>query len=411
MRISTATAFYAPVESMLRQQAEIERTQKEIATGQRLTELMENPAQAAQVSDLDRFLAANERFGVNATMVSNRLRLGEVTLNSVIDVMQRVRELAVQAGNDSLDAGGRKIIAHEVRDLSEQLLSLANRKGESGEYLFAGTRTNAVPFLVSQSGQVSYVGDSREREVAIGLSRTLSDGFAGDNVFMEVTAGNGSFLTRVDMGNSGSGTIDTGRVLNGSAWQASATDGPFTISFEVSGGQTRYSVTRSDGTFIVPAGTAYRSGQPIEFAGIAVTVNGAPADGDDFTVVPATGADATESIFKTLDRLSAALEIDTTPSSARAKVTSEVGALLLQLDQALDNLGDARSSIGTRLRMIDESESFREEQTIMVKETLSTLRDVDFAEALARLNAQMTALQVAQQAYAKISSRTLFDYL
>lgn len=411
MRISTATAFYAPVESMLRQQAEIERTQREISTGQRITELSESPAQAAHVSELDRFLAANERYGMNATMASNRLRLGEVTLNSVIDVMQRVRELTVQAGNDSLDGGARKIIAHEVRDLSEQLLALANRKSETGEYLFAGMRTNAVPFLVSGSGQVAYAGDSREREVAIGLSRTLSDGFAGDDVFMAVTAGNGSFLTRVDSGNDGSGSVDTGVVLDGDAWRQASGSGPFTISFDVSAGQITYSVTRSDGTFVVPTGAAYRSGQPIEFAGIAVTVSGSPADGDEFQVLPATGANATESIFKTLDRLATALEIDPDPLSARAKVTSEVGAVLLQLDQALDNLGDARSSIGTRLRMIDESESFREEQTIMVKETLSSIRDVDFAEALARLNAQMTALQVAQQAYAKISSRTLFDYL
>ena len=63
------------------------------------------------------------------------------------------------------------------------------------------------------------------------------------------------------------------------------------------------------------------------------------------------------------------------------------------------------------LQVIDESENFRQEQDISVKETLSKLRDVDFAEALARLNAQMTALQVAQQAYSRISSRTLFDYL
>ena len=110
-------------------------------------------------------------------------------------------------------------------------------------------------------------------------------------------------------------------------------------------------------------------------------------------------------------RLATALETPNLTGAKRAQISTDLGGIVNQLDQAIANFSDVRSSIGSRLNIIEESEAFAEEQEIIVKDTLSKLRDVDFAEALARLNAQMTALQVAQQAYAKISNRSLFDYL
>lgn len=411
MRISTATSFYAPVESMLRQQAEIERTQREISTGQNLKALAENPAQAAQASDLDRYLAASERYAVNADIAAGRLKTGESTVTAGIDLLQRARELAVQGANDSLDVTARKAIAHEVRSINDQLLALANRRSESGEYIFAGSRISAEPFGRASAGAaVSYLGDAREREIPISATRSISDGFAGDEIFMHVTAGNGSFTTAADAGNTGTATMTTGSVTNGALWGSAAADGPFTIEFSNVLGVTKYRVTSDDGTEIVPP-TNYQSGASISFNGVQVSVQGAPNAGDAFTVNPTLGADATESVFDTLDRLASALETSPLTTAVRAQVSTELGGVLQQVDQAISNLSDTRSSIAARLQVIDESENFRQEQDISVKETLSKLRDVDFAEALARLNAQMTALQVAQQAYSRISSRTLFDYL
>ncbi len=42
---------------------------------------------------------------------------------------------------------------------------------------------------------------------------------------------------------------------------------------------------------------------------------------------------------------------------------------------------------------------------------MSQLRDIDYAEAISRMNQQLTGLQAAQAAYAKISQLSLFDYL
>lgn len=411
MRVSTATAFRAPVESMIRQQAEMERTQREISSGQKLRTLAENPAQAARVSDLDRYLAGVERYSANAELATNRLKMGELTISSGLDLLQRARELAVAGANDSLDLTARKAIAQEVRGLGDQLLSLANRRGESGEFIFAGSVSGATPF-VRVGGPVVYSGDTLEREIPISATRTIADGFSGDDVFMDITEANGAFRTAAAGTNAGRGIIDVGAVTDGVAWGAATTASPggYKVKFAVGPTSTTYSVLKADGTALAPPiGGNYLSGQTINFLGIQVSVNGVPANGDEFTVVPTNGG--TESVFDTLDRLVTALETPNLTGAIRAQISTELGGVVNQIDQAIANLSDVRSSVGARLQIIEENESFVEEQEILIKETLSTLRDVDFAEALARLNAQMTALQVAQQAYSKISNRSLFDYL
>jgi len=42
---------------------------------------------------------------------------------------------------------------------------------------------------------------------------------------------------------------------------------------------------------------------------------------------------------------------------------------------------------------------------------LSDIQDVDYAEAISRLNLQLTALQAAQQTYVKVQGLSLFNYL
>jgi flagellar hook-associated protein 3 FlgL len=48
---------------------------------------------------------------------------------------------------------------------------------------------------------------------------------------------------------------------------------------------------------------------------------------------------------------------------------------------------------------------------LQLKETLSKLQDLDYAEAISKLNIQMLALQAAQQTFAKTQNMTLFNYL
>ena len=91
------------------------------------------------------------------------------------------------------------------------MIDLANRDDGNGEYLFAGTSTGTEPFALGTTG-VNYQGDLTNRQIRISSSQSLADGHTGAEVFMDIPERNGVFTHDVTAGNTGSGTIDVGRV-------------------------------------------------------------------------------------------------------------------------------------------------------------------------------------------------------
>jgi flagellar hook-associated protein 3 FlgL len=84
---------------------------------------------------------------------------------------------------------------------------------------------------------------------------------------------------------------------------------------------------------------------------------------------------------------------------------------LEQLDQSSDHLLGIRAQIGARLSSLDNAESAREDQKVELQRMTSELRDLDYAEAITRMNQQLMGLQAAQASYSRIAQLSLFDYL
>jgi flagellar hook-associated protein 1 len=125
--------------------------------------------------------------------------------------------------------------------------------------------------------------------------------------------------------NTGSGTISAATITTPANWVPDN----YTLSFTTA---TQYQVTNSAGTVV--ANGNYTAGQPITFAGAQVTVNGAPASGDSFTVTPSTPANSGDN-SNALAMISAfgsgALAGGTTSLSAAANnLVTQVGVVTQQ---------------------------------------------------------------------------------
>src|SRR5262249_20067444 len=156
-------------------------------------------------------------------------------------------------------------------------VAIGNRTDGSGKYLFSGYADTTQPFA-QNSGGVSYAGTQGVRQIQIGANQFVSAGDAGDTVFMNVPAGNGTFTTAAGAANTGTASIDAGSLTNSAAWVPDT----YTISFS---SPPQYQVTNSANT-VVASGT-YASGQSIAFNGAQVTLSGTPAAGDSFSATPA----------------------------------------------------------------------------------------------------------------------------
>lgn len=397
MRVSTAGMHWLALQGINARTAALARAQEQIASGRRLTSPADDPAAAVHIVELERALAASSQYGRNAERAVARLSFEEQTLADGAGLLQRVRELAVQANNATLDAAARQMIAAEIEQRLQELVDLANRRDASGEYLFAGYASATQPFVRTAAG-VSYQGDQGVRLLQTSPTQRIADGHPGSTVFVTVPAGNATFVTGAAAGNTGTGTIDGGMVSDPAAW----IPGDYTVRFTAADTWE----ARDAADALVSAGS-YVPGGAIAFNGVQVSVSGAPAAGDAFIVTPA----GTQDVFTTLGELLATLRSSTATPAERARSATELGSALSHIDRALERFGQVRAEVGARLAVIEQSQSTREGTELELQRALSQLRDLDYTEALTRMNQQYAGLQAAQAAYARFAQLSLFDYL
>lgn len=398
MRISTAGIHHAALTALLSQQSVLSKTQGQIASGKRVQTPADDPIAAVHIMELQRALSEADQFDRNADMAKGRLTLEEQALADANTLMQRVHELTVQGNNASVDPASRKMLATEVRSRLKELVDIANRRDANGEYLFSGFATLTQPF--GQTGStVSYFGDQGARALQIGQDQRVVDGHSGTDAFMTVTEGNGTFVTNATAGNAGNGVIAGGTMANPSQW----VQGDYTLRFTSATGD--YEIVDSAAA-VVATGT-YTENSTISFNGANINLTGMPAQNDSFAISRSRSQD----MFTTLSNLAATLDSSTATTADRAKFNSDMATILQQLDQAGDHLLGVRAEVGTRLSSIDNAQEALADRKVELETTTSQLRDLDYAEAVSRMNQQLVGLQAAQASYSKIAQLSLFDYL
>lgn len=402
MRLSTQSYYSRSITAMLEQQAALSRVQNQVATGKKVNTPADDPIAAVHILELQRTQQESEQYGKNSALVRNRLSLEESAMADAGTLLQRVRELVVEASNiGTLNDSDRESIAVELSSRLEQMQDIANRKDGNGEYLFAGFSTLTQPFSGAASGNVVYAGDQGTRQLQVGPTQRVTDSHSGFDVFMGITQGNGTFVTGVSAANTGSGQISVGSVANKSAWIADN----YTLTFTSA---TDWEITDSATPTpnVVTAGT-YTAGSTIAFNGVQVVVSGEPAAGDTFSI----NQSRDEDVFTTLNNIVEALRQPATDATANAKLASALNNSLQQIDQASDHFISVRGEVGSRLSSLDTADSAREAQKVDTASALSDLQDLDYADALARMNQQLVGLQAAQLSYSQISQLSLFNYL
>lgn len=406
VRMSTRGMHDAAIAQMLAQQAGLAKTQQQLASGQRVSTPADDPVAATRILDLQRAQSQLAQHEQNAAYATNRLGMTEQALSDLGDLLQRMHTLAIQANGGVLDDASLGSIATELRTRAQELQDLANRRDPAGEYLFSGYSSSTQPFA-RQGGNVSYEGDQGVRSLQVSASQRIADGLAGDKVFMGIAQGNGQFT--VDSGtHQGSGSVDVGSVVDAAAWQAAPQPRQYTLRFDAA---DHWQLLDTDGDPVLadgdPVAGSYRSGESIEFFGIRLTVSGAPAAGDTFEVAPA----GRESLFQTVDKLIGALDAGSADPAARAQFNTAINQALAQLTTGLDHVVNLRAEVGVRLSAIENAADARADLQYELSGSLSQLQDLDYAEAISRMNQQMAGLQAAQAAYGRISRLSLFDYL
>lgn len=106
--------------------------------------------------------------------------------------------------------------------------------------------------------------------------------------------------------------------------------------------------------------------------------------------------------FEAFDGIIEAIKTSDNPKMQRANG---------EIDQMIEGLTLTQANIGTDMAILDHQGFSTEDTLITLRQTLSSVQDLDYAKAIADMNKQMMSLEAAQSSFSKISQMSLFQYL
>jgi flagellar hook-associated protein 3 FlgL len=324
MRVATSTAYSQGVTSMNTQNYKLNKTMLQLSSGKRIVSPSDDPAGSARVLGLNQAKSRTEQFQDNINTLKSSLQIEETALNGIVDTLQRVRELSIQANNDTYDASQKAIIGLEIQEHFEAITAFANTTNGNGDFLFGGFNNREVPFE-NIGGVVNYNGDQGQQLLQVSATRQIASGDNGFDVFMNIR---------------GSENADP------------ASTAPMSVF-----------------AIVKELETVLRTSQ-----------------GSDFPLPPA---------------------VPTGSETFRESMSRTIG----NIDKALGQITDTQSGIGARLNATESQENVNEDYLVQLATTLSETQDLDYTEAISRLEQEQIGLQASQQTFTKIQGLSLFNFI
>ena len=302
MKVSTSYLFDRATERMTDIQNRLATTQAQLSVSKQILSPSDAPDQAAAIQRIKGEIDRQASHSALLKAALNRYRAEETSLTSANDILTRLKELGLQAANDTLGLDDRKGIAVEMKALRSQLMTMGNTRDDNGNYIFSGTRVNTPAFSEDVNGNVVYNGDQTQTRIPAGVERTVQYTRAGTDAFQRVV--------------------------------------------------------RSDGEAV--------------------------------------------GFFDALDQLITA--VDTSQTAHIQQGNADLSQMQNALSLSLAQVGSDQQVVQSQLDVLDET-------ALRLKSTLSDIQDLDYAEAVTRMNKEMMAMQAAMSSFSKISGLSLFNYI
>ncbi len=129
-----------------RQESRLHKLNNSIQSQKRIQSLRDDPLAAGHSVRYKSFLARLERFEKNARTLQDQYSVAEASINSTLEILQRLRSLSVQNANGVYTKSDMQNAANEVDELLKELVQIGNATTADGTYVFAGAKSFSSPF-------------------------------------------------------------------------------------------------------------------------------------------------------------------------------------------------------------------------------------------------------------------------
>lgn len=144
--------YLGDLQTNLRQMSTL---QNQLSSGSLINRASDNVSAATRIMQLNTELSANTQYKANITDASNWLDTTDTALSEAGNVLSRIRELMVKAGNGTYSEDEISSIKDEVVSAVQQLGQVLNTSYE-GNHIFGGTKSTSKTITVDDDGNMSY---------------------------------------------------------------------------------------------------------------------------------------------------------------------------------------------------------------------------------------------------------------
>ncbi|GAB6090293.1 flagellar hook-associated protein 3 [Spirochaeta dissipatitropha] len=392
---------------------EMARSQNQMASQTRIQELRDDPIAAAHSSRLQSYDARLERFHKNSLTAMDRHRHTEGQLYQGVEVMQRIRELAVQGAHGTYSPEDMKLMAVEVDELLQEMLSIANARDGKGKAVFGGGRSDNLPFLASMGNvpgagremisEVRYTGDITRNlaEVSEGVYMPLN--FPGNEVFW---AENQQVYSSVD---ASAFTVqqDSSISIQGKEIQLQEGDSVFAVMAKInaSGVGVRARMDPVDNSLVMETTSPQQlwiqdNGTGTVLQDLGITAGGTERPPHNIAATAQVfGGSAFDMIIQLRDRLMEGRPFEIGGDGLRG------------VDQAMESMLTELGKLGAQHARLEKGLDTLSYNRLVTGERNSRFVDLDMAEAITELKRLESTHKAALSVSARIMQTTLLDFI
>jgi len=385
--------------------------QSRLSRQERLDSPRDDPMAAARAVRYESFVGRLERYEKNALYAKDRSAIAEGYMRQAMDIMQRVRELAITGATGTFTKEDTGAMAEEVDQLLAELVSLGNARGPDGDFIFAGDKAKTEPFravsgFAPGSGAaamvaVDYLGGIGSPEAEISEASYLPLNLPGDAVFwaerQRIASGADASTYRV--------LADTSIVIDGHSIPLRPGDTVQAIIAKIndSGAAIKASLDPSRSSLVLEATDAHRvrledgaGGRVLADLGI---LSGSGVPSDYAPTARVSGGSLFDSVISLRDALRKGDFIDIG------------GRALSSIDAGMENLGRRLAQAGAVTERLESTALRLNREIPDATRLLAAEKDLDMAKAITDFKMMEYAHQATLQMAGRVLPKTLLDFL
>lgn len=408
------------VQNLGRHSYEMDKVQNQLATGKKIRSPADDPSAATNQMYFRTRVAELNQFEINLVDAKSRLDHVDGELASVTDILQRVRELTVQAANGTYQGDDgfelKNAIAKEIDQHLRGMIEIANGRDATGRPLFGGHVTERLPFEAIEANlpglkgvdvknwitTVQYRGDIGRQLHEVERSQYIDTNIPGNKAFWGT---NMTLTSNVDASGYTAASEQSFRI-DGVEIRVSSGDSMDDIIDKINNSGLEVQASRVGQDNLSLHSTSphqiwledSEGGTVLRDLGLINDQNPNPPNNYSQSAV-VSGA----SMFDVLIKLR---------NDLLTKDQLEIGGRdIANIDETLKNVLRYRAEIGARQNRVEEHTKRVSWDNTHMQELLAKSEGIDFSEAVVKLKWLETIHQYALNVGSRIISPQLMDFL